>query len=421
MKFIHFADCHLDGYREKKLSDISLKNVTYIIDTALDRNVDFVLLAGDLFNTALPRVDVLKFAVEQFRRLAEKNIPVYTIAGSHDFSPRGKTMLDVLEKAGLICNVVKGSISDESKLRLQLTRDEKTGVLVTGLLGKKGMVDKEFYKDIDREQLSQELREQNSFSIFMFHTAISELKPKGLENMDSAPASFLPEGFDYYAGGHVHITSRYSSKEYSAIVYPGPTFPNNFSELEKLGSGTFVYYDNNQEFQTEQGTSHFRHETIPSVQTQPVQVDITGSAFKAVDKIITTLQEYTLSQKIVLLRLEGIITEGKTSDIDFNEVLKYCYDQGSYIVLKNMSKLKNTLFEEVVVENEDSGKIQESTIKEHLGSIELPSYIDEKGFIKQLLQHLDQTQGDGETKHSFSQRIIQEVNAILEKERNENK
>jgi len=67
----------------------------------LKKKVDFILIAGDLFNTSLPGIDKLKLAVQKLKQLKDNNIPVYIIAGSHDFSPSGKTMLDVLENAGL--------------------------------------------------------------------------------------------------------------------------------------------------------------------------------------------------------------------------------------------------------------------------------------------------------------------------------
>ena len=80
---------------------------------------------------------MLKSATVKLKELKDKGIPVYLIAGSHDFSPSGKTMLDVLEQAGLFVNVAKGFDVD-GKLKLNFTVDSKTGVKITGLLGKKG-------------------------------------------------------------------------------------------------------------------------------------------------------------------------------------------------------------------------------------------------------------------------------------------
>ncbi len=416
MRFIHFADCHLDGYRDEKLARLGFDQFCHVIEQALKRQVDFLLLAGDLFNTALPRVDVLKQTVEELRRLQEASITVYAIPGSHDYSPRGKTMLDVLERAGLIVNVVKGRISDKGKLQLALTEDPKTGALITGILGKKGMLDKQYYEDLDRENLNRQLENKTgSFSIFMFHTALSELKPKELEKMDSAPMSFLPEGFNYYAGGHVHITSRYSTKNHTNVVYPGPTFPNSFAELEKLQAGTLVYYNNEKEFKTENGdSSHYIHETIPGKEVSAFTIDVTGSAFAVSKHVITILGKNELASKIVLLRLNGTLTEGKTSDIDFNEILKHCYDNGAYIVLKNTNKLQSKMFEEVAVNSDSTDSIEETTITEHLGSIELPEDIDEKTTIEQLLTILDQEQMDGEAKTAFVKRIQQDAKDAIE-------
>ncbi|MFP4195144.1 MAG: exonuclease SbcCD subunit D [Candidatus Woesearchaeota archaeon] len=419
MRFIHFADCHLDGYREEKLSRLGFENFTKVIDAALENEVDFVLLAGDLFNTALPRVDVLKETVEQLRRLYEQDIPVYTVPGSHDFSPRGRTMLDVLEKAELITNVVKGSVSEKGKLQLKLTRDEKTGTLITGLLGKKGMLDKHYYEDLDREHLKREIDGgAGAMTIFMFHTAISELKPKDLEHMQAAPISFMPEGFDYYAGGHVHITSRYSTTTYPNVVYPGPTFPNNFAELEKLGSGTYVYYDSEAEFTDGNGTTtHFKHVKLDGRPVLPLTIDLSGTAYEAVSIMLKELEKHDVEKKIVLLRLHGTLAEGKVSEIEFNDVLKHCYDNGAFIVLKNTNKLSSKMFEEVVVNEDSTDSIEETTIDEHLGTIKLPEGYDEKETVDTLMMVLDQEQLDGEKKSTFVERIKQETKDAIEQKK----
>ena len=102
MKFAHLADCHIGSWRDPKLRDISTEAFVKAVDTCIEKEVDFILIAGDLFHTSLPSIDRLKQTVIKLKQLKDKNIPVYIIAGSHDFSPSGKTMLDVLENAGLV-------------------------------------------------------------------------------------------------------------------------------------------------------------------------------------------------------------------------------------------------------------------------------------------------------------------------------
>jgi hypothetical protein len=53
-----------------------------------------------------------------------------------------------------------------------------------------------YYEHLDVQPLEQE----NGYKIFLFHTALSELKPHHLQEIDAHPLSLLPKGFDYYAG-----------------------------------------------------------------------------------------------------------------------------------------------------------------------------------------------------------------------------
>ena len=149
-------------------------------------------------------------------------------------------MLDVLENAGLCINVAKGEIVSE-KLKLNFTVDKKTGVKITGIIGKKGGLEKSYYEDLLREELEKE----EGYKIFMFHSLLSELKPKEFEKVDSQPLSLLPKNFNYYAGGHPHFVFAKEIEGYGLIAYPGPLFPNNFAELEKLERGGFYIFDNN--------------------------------------------------------------------------------------------------------------------------------------------------------------------------------
>jgi len=170
-------------------------------------------------------------------------------------------MFEVLERGGFLINVMKGNVKDE-KLHLEFTIDKKTGAILTGIMGKKGMLDKAFY-----EHLVLPEKPANNFSIFLFHTGITEMKPKELEQMTSYSVKSLPEGFDYYAGGHVHIRKRFHQALYSEVVYPGPTFPNSFSELEKLNHGSYVFFDSEKLFPLEDDqtkTVHFEFRKIES-------------------------------------------------------------------------------------------------------------------------------------------------------------
>ncbi len=407
MKFVHFADCHLDGYREEKLARLGFEHFVSVITFALEKKVDFVLLAGDLFNTALPRVDTLKDVVEQLKRLQDGSIPVYAIAGSHDFSPHGKTMFDVLEKAGLLINVMKGDIDIQGRLQLQFTIDEKTKAHITGIIGKKGMLDKQLYEDLAPIKPVEGVP-----NIFLFHTSITELKPKNLELMESAEISILPAGFDYYAGGHVHIVKEFSSLSYQNVVYPGPTFPNNFAELEKLQHGSFVFYDSEENF----GGKHFKHVFIEKKPVMSFVIDADGKTPVQVEENIRDVVKGKELQNVILLfRFVGKLSEGKTQDIDFKTVFQELYTKGVFIVLRNTDNLSSPLFEEIEVKDGTAEEIEAETITEHLNQIPLPKNLNEQDIIEKLIKELSIEQMDGEKKSTFVERIEKTAKEILEK------
>ena len=113
VKFAHISDVHLGGWKQQPLQELNSKSFQMAIDICIDKRLDFVLIAGDLFDSAYPPIDVLKETFAEFKKLKEARIPCFIIAGSHDYSVSGKTFLDVLEKAGFCKNVSNFEIINE--------------------------------------------------------------------------------------------------------------------------------------------------------------------------------------------------------------------------------------------------------------------------------------------------------------------
>ena len=406
MKFSHIADVHIGGYREDKLKDLSTKAFIQAIDTSIQKNVDFILLSGDLFNTSLPNIDNLKIVTAKLKQLKDLGISVYIIAGSHDFSPSGKTMIDVLENAGLCINVVKGSIVD-GKLKLRFTVDKKTGAKITGLLGKRGSLEKTFFESLDKYSLEEE----RGFKIFMFHTAITELKLKSMESMPSAPKSLLPKNFNYYAGGHVHYPHLSFDKDLGGIIaYTGALFPNNFKELEDLSCGGFFIYDSLKKEPT--------FEKIHLYNTFNIEVDCNKkSPDKVYEELWDEIDKKEFYDTIVLIRLRGKLSVGKVSDVDMKSIVAEIYDHGAYFVMKNTVGVESEEFSEVEVESESTEHIEEKLIDEHVGQFNFNKIEwdakKEKEIIKGLLNALDLEKEEGETVANFEERIKLGVKDIL--------
>lgn len=404
MKYAHLADAHLGAWRDPKMRELSTKAFLQAIDNCIAEEVDFILFAGDLFNTSLPTLDILKIVTKKLKELKEKEIPFYAIAGSHDFSPSGKTMLEVLEKAGLLVNVCKGIVDSESrKLKLDFTVDKKTGAKITGMLGKRGMLDRVYYENLELDSLERE----EGYKIFLFHTTLAELKPKHLEKTESQPVSFLPKGFNYYGGGHIHHPAIKQEEGYGILSYPGALFPNNFMELEKYGKGSYYLIEAGKEEKSQLvGLEVVKHRAID------LNCSHKTPELIAFD-VLNPLNGEDLTKTLVTIRLKGKLDKGKISDIDFKQVFNQLYSQGAYFVMKNTAELQLEEFEEIKLESASAEEIEEDLIKEHLQQMTMFEKEKELKLVKDLLQVLNTEKKEGETTKDFQERIKTEMDELL--------
>ena len=390
MRFAHLADCHIGGWREEELKELGMRSFEAAIERCLHEKVDFLLIAGDLFNTALPSIDLLKRTTTALKRVKDAQIPVYLIPGSHDFSPSGKTMLDILEEAGLVANVVRFK---EGKLQWTSTPQ---GVKITGLMGKRGGLEIQDYLHLDKAHLETE----EGFKIFMFHTTLSEFKPAGMEQVEGAPVAALPRNCQYYAGGHVHyrFQTRYGT---GLLTYPGPTFPNNFKELEELQHGSFYLVDDQLNYELV---------TLPLKEVIALKIDAEDKTPEEVESSLHQALPEETQDKILLLRVEGTLRSGRPSDIRFAKILET--HKGAYCVLRNTSRLKSRTFEEFEVESgHDVEEVEAKIIETHAEQAP-PGAVDKEAEIRltqALMQALDKEKQEGEKTVDFEARILQDA------------
>ena len=392
MKFLHIADVHIGCWRNRAMKQLSVKAFEKVCAVAVEEHVDFVVIAGDLFHTALPGIDLVKSVFKQLRMLKDESIPVYYIAGSHDYSPTGKTMLDVIEEAKLGSNVAKGKVKKNGAVSLTFTEDEETGVLLTGIIGKAGMLDQKDYQGLETEPLE----DKDGQKIFLFHTAIDELKPDRLSQMDSSGISFLPKDFEYYAGGHVHIVRDMNMKGYQNVVYPGPLFPTTFRELEVLKHGTYALY--------EDGTVHHKHLRIKETASHTIDIG-EGSPDEANKYIKQALEGIDVEDKIVLLRVKGYLKGGSLGDVGFRDIHEDLMSRGAFHVMRNTSSVSTESFDADIVEEREQSKIEEELIHEYSGQIE-NRFSSEKQVTKNLFRDWDDEKREGETNTEFEERVI---------------
>jgi len=214
--FVHAADLHL-GYSqyglEARREDFD-RAFQELVDKTIELKPDFMIIAGDLFHQAHPSNITLENAIKNFSRLREAGIPVLTVDGSHDSAPNvlTGTILNPLDSAGLIYHLPRHEGACWRK---------KNCCYVYGLPN--------FRTRRRTEELLPAFTEQNKpnpdpalFNILVFHMAldIPSVKPPYMEA--EAPPELIPEGFNYYAAGHVHTPYKEKFKS-GLLVYSGST------------------------------------------------------------------------------------------------------------------------------------------------------------------------------------------------------
>jgi len=339
VRFAHISDAHLGGWKQPELQQLNFKSFQTAIDKCINSKLDFVLIAGDLFDSAYPPIEVLKETFSEFRRLKEAKIPCFIIAGSHDYSVSGKTFLDVLEKAGFCTNVAN---FEEINDKVVLSPVIYQNVALYGYPGKKSGLEIDDLRKIKFNDAP------GMFKIFMLHTTID--KAKGTLPIDALETHLLPKA-DYYALGHLHIDFQYEN-----FVYPGPVFPNNFQELEDLKFGSFYIVDT-----SASPGDNLQKVEIKLKEIEPISIKLTN-ALTATEQIISEINNRDIQDKIILLRVSGELENGKNSDIKFQQIEEYAKKNGAYYMLRNTHDLK-TKEVELEVEVRNAENIEEETIK----------------------------------------------------------
>lgn len=392
MKFAHLADCHIGSWRDPRLRELGIKSFEKAIDTCIKEHVAFILISGDLFNTSLPSIDFIKETAAIINNAKEHDISIYIIPGSHDYSPSNKTMLDVLEKAGLVENVAKFE-EDKDSIKLKFTID-KTSTKITGIYGKRSGLDRFVYQKLNKEPLEKE----PGLKIFMFHCGITEFKTIVFEKLDFESISAFPKNFDYYAGGHIHYIFEEEVPGYGLFAFPGPLFPNNFEELETLKNGSFIIADVNKSIKIKR---------IPIKFYDTISFDINVNNLtpeQASSKILKSINK-DIENKIVTLRISGILSSGKTKDIDFKEI--YSRLEKAYVVLKNTNKLSTKEYEELKIETGSITDVESKLIAQFSEVMPLlTSKSEDELLINDLIRNLSLEKNEAEKTAEFEARLI---------------
>ncbi len=219
VKIAHLADTHL-GYSQYGLIEREkdfYESFEKIIDDIIDKEVNYVIHSGDLFEQAKPPINALLCAQKGFTKLMENNIPVIVIAGNHDLIQKKDTSIphELYENE----NFHILTIYDRY---IKINED----IIVAGL----PYIQKSHEKAV-KKMLNEILNNVQGYKhkILMLHGGT----PKHFEFNPEFELDTIPKGFDYYAMGHIHKRVLEHDFKGGILSYPGSTEIKDKGEIEE--------------------------------------------------------------------------------------------------------------------------------------------------------------------------------------------
>jgi len=386
VKFVHASDIHVGGFAGRALRVKEEETLTTFVNRCIDEKVDFVVLAGDTFDSNIPPIREAIMFSKQMRKLKEAGIRVYAVYGSHDYSPTRDSLIELLEADGVL-TVINNEVQDPS------------GVWLNGVHGLVGA--KEVYRFGEPE-----LAAKHKPSIFVFHTAVYEanMTPKEL----SVPITNLPPGYTYYAAGHLHKRIELRSMEGSPINYPGPLFLGwSKADLENYfrGSDTGFYIV---ELEGD-GNPRFEYVSLRGIRGGLVEVsaegrsaaEVSGDVERKTSELIGSLP----SGSVVLIKISGRLSTGTRAEVSIGlEKLRRKHAEYEFEI--NDRQLSDP--EEVEVERGE--QFEERAITKL--AAEFPVKV-EPAFIQQLIHALGEEQPEGMTKADYEEAVRSKCAQLL--------
>jgi DNA repair exonuclease SbcCD nuclease subunit len=227
-RFIHAADLHIDSpfkgitVDNKSIGD-ALRAATFdafnaLIDLCIQKQVQFLLVAGDIYDGA----DRSLLAQLKFRdglvRLAEHNINAFVVHGNHDPMNSQSAAIEWPDKVHIF-----GSNKVESKTAVR--QDGMPMALISGISHANSNETQNLTRKFSRE-------DPGIFHIGLLHCNVGS--NTGHDPYAPCELSDLTyTGMDYWALGHVHEKAILNTNPY--VVYAGNTQGRNIREQAERG------------------------------------------------------------------------------------------------------------------------------------------------------------------------------------------
>lgn len=291
-RFIHAADPHLDsplrgleahdGAPIELLRGATRRAFENLVQLTLDECVDFLVIAGDIYDGDWKDYSTGLFFRGQMVRLFDKGIPVYLIAGNHDAASVISKKLSLPENVHVFSTRMAESMTVEGH-----------PVVIHGHGFPNRAVPENLVKDYPSAV-------SGKFNLGLLHTSLTG-RPGHDSYAPCSEADLREKGYGYWALGHIHQPEIISQDPW--IVFSGNCQGRHARETGPRGCQVVTVSES---LQVESVVWH----TLDVVRWQELKVDLAGINIEseallrvgeALDKAVNEAEGHLVACRIVLV------------------------------------------------------------------------------------------------------------------------
>ncbi|WP_329035256.1 exonuclease SbcCD subunit D [Streptomyces sp. NBC_00178] len=239
MRILHTSDWHLGrSLHRVSLLDAQAVFVGHLVETVREHEVDVVVVAGDVYDRAVPPLTAVQLFDDALHRLAAAGVPTVMISGNHDSARRLGVGAGLIARAGIHLR------TDPADCATPVVLDDSHGevafyglpylepALVKDTLGaRKAGHEAVLTAAMDSVRADLASRPSGTRSVVLAHAFVAGGEPSDSERditvggVAAVPAGVF-DGVDYVALGHLHGSQTVTER----VRYSGSPLAYSFSE-----------------------------------------------------------------------------------------------------------------------------------------------------------------------------------------------
>ncbi|MFF3448209.1 exonuclease SbcCD subunit D [Streptomyces sp. NPDC002667] len=241
MRLLHTSDWHLGrAFHRVNMLDAQSRFIGHLVTTAREREVDAVVVSGDVYDRAVPPLAAVQLFDDALHRLADLGVPTVMISGNHDSARRLGVGAGLIGRAGVHLR------TDPAGCGTPVVLSDAHGdvafyglpYLEPALVKDEFGVEKAGHETVlaaamDRVRADLAGRAPGTRSVVLAHAfvtggAVSDSERDITVGGVASVSAAVFDGVDYTALGHLHGSQTITER----VRYSGSPLPYSFSEAD---------------------------------------------------------------------------------------------------------------------------------------------------------------------------------------------